>query len=219
MKRLLLLLTLLLSAVEAIAAPAVSCHCFQDRSYDPQRPAAADPYILATTQNTLLAAAFGVAKKEVVRAKMAGEDGDRLWVLHYLSALGRIPPQRVAASRAQASDWRGAAQTLGIDPAVLSPRFVALLLRQSSEGLLAAAAADATLIDFCGVEPTQVQSLRDAGASTTETILAALLARKSGQPGVDLFARVRRGRATWGSLLKEVAVEPAEIDTLIVSAP
>jgi hypothetical protein len=34
----------------AMAKSAISCHCFQDREYDPQRADAADPYFLATTQ-------------------------------------------------------------------------------------------------------------------------------------------------------------------------
>ncbi len=215
MRRLLILLTLmLLPAVGAVAGPAVSCHCFQERSFDPQRPAAADPYILATTQNTLLAAALGLPKKEVVRAKMAGENGDRLWVVHYLAAHSGLPSEKISAARLQADDWRGAVQLLRLDPGAFSPLFVAALVRQADERLLAAAAADASLIDFCSIEPETTAALRQAGASTAETVLAVLLARKAGRASVQLLALVRNGRATWGSLLQAAAVSPAEIDTL-----
>jgi len=218
MKRLTLLLALLavllMAAVDAVADPVVTCHCFQDRSLDPQRPAAADPYLLATTQNTLLASAFGLAKKDVVRAKMAGASGDRLWVLYYLSAHAGIPPEAIAAARQQAGDWRSAALLLHLDPAAFSPSFVSALLRRAEEGVLAAAAADATLVDFCAVEPAAVAGLRAAGASNAETILAALLARKTGRSGVELLVRVRSGDTTWGLLIQEAAVDPAQIGIL-----
>ena len=35
-----------------LAAPAAACHCYRDRAFDPARPAAADPYILATTRSS-----------------------------------------------------------------------------------------------------------------------------------------------------------------------
>jgi len=216
MKRLLLLLVLLLAAVDAAAAPTVSCHCFQDRSFDPLRPAAVDPYILATTQNTLLAAAFGLDKKDVVRAKMTGVSGDELWLVHYLSDRSGLVPEKIAAARRQADNWRAAVHILGIDPASLSPAFFSALLGQADEALLAAAAADATLVDFCAVAPEEVGALRKAGASTAETVLASLLARKTGRAGAELFASVRDGSATWGGLLQGAAVEPTAIGSLFV---
>ena len=54
------------------AEPAGACHCYQDRAFDPGRPAAADPYILATTRSSLLSAAFGVEKRSLVAAVMSG---------------------------------------------------------------------------------------------------------------------------------------------------
>ena len=54
------------------AAPTVACHCYQDRTFDPERPAAADPYILATTRSSLLSAAFGVDKRAL--AELAVDD-------------------------------------------------------------------------------------------------------------------------------------------------
>ena len=86
MRILLLFFFLALTPAEFIwAESTVNCHCFQDRAYDPQRAYAADPYFLATTQNSLLANLFGLSKKDVVRAKMAGANGDSLWVSHYLA--------------------------------------------------------------------------------------------------------------------------------------
>jgi hypothetical protein len=211
-KTLLPLLALLLAASAALAAPAITCHCFQDRSFEPQRPDAADPYILATTQNSLLAAAFGLPKKEVVRAKMAGASGDRLWVVHYLAARSGQAPGQIEAAREQASDWQAVVSSMRLDPALLSPRFVTALEQAGNDQFLAAATADATLESRLGVEPATIEALRTAGASSQEVILALFLGRRTGLPASELFQRVKSGNATWGEILHAAGIEAMNID-------
>jgi len=70
--RLNLIILLILLPMPALAIPAISCHCFTDRSYQPSRPAAADPYFLATTQNSFFAVVFNVEKKNIVIKKQQG---------------------------------------------------------------------------------------------------------------------------------------------------
>ena len=75
----LLLATIALSS-PAQAIPTITCHCFTDRSYDPARPALADPYFLAMTQNTLFALTFKIDKKTVVIKKQQGvKTGATTW--------------------------------------------------------------------------------------------------------------------------------------------
>ena len=45
-----------LTPLAAVAMPTINCHCFRDRSFDPQQPQAADGYFLATAQNSFFAA-------------------------------------------------------------------------------------------------------------------------------------------------------------------
>lgn len=212
MKILLPLLALLLVASAAPAAPTITCHCFQDRSFEAQRPAAADPYILATAQNSLLAAAFGLPKKEVVRAKMAGASGDHLWVVHYLAARSGQAPGQIEAARQQASDWQTVLSSQRIDPALLSPRFVTALGQTAGDEVLAAAAADATLESRLGAEPATIEALRTAGATSQETILALFLGRRIDRPASELFQRVKSGSATWGEILQASGIEAMNID-------
>ena len=71
MRILLFLLLFLVASVNVSwAESAVTCHCFQDRSYDPVDKFAADDYILATSFNSLLAKSFDISKKQVVMLKM-----------------------------------------------------------------------------------------------------------------------------------------------------
>ena len=96
------LAVLALTAVAGPAAanPAINCHCFQDRSYDPRRPAALDPYLLATTQNSLLAVVFEVPKRQLVRSKMGGTPNDRIWIdLHLARGSQRESDDDAAEAR------------------------------------------------------------------------------------------------------------------------
>ena len=68
-----------LGASGALAA-GPSCHCFRDRDYDSANPGKSDEYLLATAANTLLSAAYGVPKREIVQARMSGTSGEDLWV-------------------------------------------------------------------------------------------------------------------------------------------
>jgi hypothetical protein len=214
-KILLFVLVLLLSTSVALAAPTITCHCFQDRSFEPQRPAAADPYILATTQNSLLAAAFGLPKKELVRAKMAGASGDRLWVVHYLAARSGKSPEQIEAARQQASDWQTVVNALPLEPAILSPRFVNALPQADGDENLAVAAVDATLETRLGAEPATIEALRKAGASSQETILALFLSSRTGRAGTELFQQVKSGKASWGEILHAAGIEAMNIDNEI----
>jgi len=202
----------LLVAWNTLAAPAITCHCFQDRSFEVQSPAAADPYILATTQNSLLAAAFGLSKREVVSAKMAGVPADRLWVVQYLAFRSGLDAGQVEAARQLRGNWASALSTLHLDPATLAPGFVAVLDRGGEENALAAAVVDVTLALRLGAESAVIQRLRAAGADDQETVLALFLERRTGQSGDELFRRVKSGKTTWGEILHASAIEPANID-------
>ncbi|MEA3544945.1 MAG: hypothetical protein U9R69_06965, partial [Thermodesulfobacteriota bacterium] len=80
MRNLICLLLLILPTGSG-AESTISCHCFQDRSFNHQDTAAADPYFLATTQNNFLALIYGIDKRAIVKAKMAGTSGSHLWIL------------------------------------------------------------------------------------------------------------------------------------------
>ena len=184
----------------AMAESTISCHCFQDREYDPQRASAADPYFLATTQNALLANLFGLHKKVVVKAKMGGADGDRLWIGHYLAQMSNQPHAEIEALYSQKGGWSEVVIELKIDLEQLGPRFVAAL---SDQKKLAMVVVDEQLMAHLDVVPAQLQQLRGQGADNQQTVLAVFLAQSSVLESAELFAKVAGGKASWGSLLSE----------------
>src|SRR6185369_13742858 len=87
----LILILLLIYPLSAQAIPAITCHCFTDRAYDPARPTLADPYFLAMTQNTFFAELFVVEKKTIVLKKQKGTSADDLLVAYWIATKSGAP--------------------------------------------------------------------------------------------------------------------------------
>ncbi|WP_025323117.1 hypothetical protein [Deferrisoma camini] len=202
----------LVGAPFAWAASTVSCHCFRDRSFDPARPAAADTYVLATSRNSLLAAAFGVSKGTVVRSLMTGTAPEALWAAHGLAARTGLRADDLLTAHGQAGSWARALERLGYDPARVGGR-VGELVRAGQDP--APAVVDETLATRMGVPRDQIAALRAAGASDAETVAASVLGRLTGKEPVGFLKKVRAGEATWGSLFHDAGVAPSDIDDAI----
>lgn len=186
----------------AFAAPTVSCHCFQDRQYVPQKAGAADPYFLATTQNSLMAALFGIDKKSLVRAKMSGNDGDSLWITYYLAQQTVKTTAEISRARSNAASWSDAVSHLKIDAGQLDSRFVGLLDKPEA---LAAFIVDESLAKKLKVERALLVSLRKDGAANNELILAVFLGLISGTDPQFNYNRFKEGES-WGKLLHGLGV-------------
>jgi hypothetical protein len=187
------------------------CHCFRDRTYELDRPAAADPYILATTRSSLLSAAFGPGKASLVQAVMTGTAPEDLWIAHFAAArTGREAGALLGAKGAKGA-WKPALEgAKGLD----GP-FAAALARGASDAELAAIAVDDVLVKRAGATADAVHALRRTGASTEETILATVLSRKLSKQPVPLAQEVRGGKATWGSVLNDAGIVPKQMDAIV----
>ncbi len=210
------LLLLLGFAAPSLAAPAISCHCFQDRSFDPQRAAAADPYFLATTQNSLLAATYGISKKEVVRAKMGGRVGEDLWLAHTLAVRTGQNAAQWQEARAASGSWAGAIAKAKVPDKTLGPSLVRVLKGKPDDRELARAVVEEVLIQRAGIAPEVLAGLKKQQATPQETILACFLSRQTGKPALGLLEAVQSKNRTWGSLLAEHNIAASEIEPRVV---
>lgn len=194
--------------IQATSVHAMPCHCFPTRSFDSAKPAAADPYFLATSQNAFMAVVFGQEKKDVVLAKQKpGVTAEGLWIAHWLSVkTGKEPGDLLRAHRS-AGSWRGAVGSLHIDTLKLPPQFAALLNGGADEAALSRFVIDTLLTDKGIAIRRELETLRRYGATDQETILAAILARKSGQRAGQLFIMVKKGEASWGKQMQKVGMD------------
>lgn len=211
----LILLILIGRPAVASAVSAIECHCFQDRTYDPGQPAAADPYLLATTQNSLFAAVFAVEKKSIVIRKQKGTSGDDLWVAYWLAARSGGDPESLLDKRKEKGSWQKAAAPLGIPESSLGPRVAAALKADASDEGLGQAVVDEVMLRFRFHGEPALAALRKAGAGNREVILAGLLAARIRRPAEQIHRDVRSGKSTWGGLLRQAGVEPSAIGAVI----
>ncbi|MBI5016912.1 MAG: hypothetical protein HZB55_15695 [Deltaproteobacteria bacterium] len=193
-----------------LAASAISCHCFRDRAFDPTRPAAADPYVLATARNSLLAAAFGIDKGDVVRALMTGTSPDDLWVAHWAAAKIGADAGRLLELKSARGTW--ASTLTAAVTARLGPSFSKSLASGAPDAALAAEAVDDILVRRLRADPRALQALRARGASTQEVILCTLLAPRSRSTPGELFADQRSRHRSWGAVVNGLGLAPTGIE-------
>jgi hypothetical protein len=209
---------LLVAFVLAAAAPATAtagttgaCHCYRDRTFDPARPAAADAYILATSRSSLLSAALGPSKRQLVQSAMSGTSPEDLWIAHWAAARSGADASALLDARGAGRPWKA----ILASAAGLEKTFQDALSRGASDADLAALAADDVLSSRAGVERETVAALRGQGASTSEVILSVVLARRLQTSPTTVLASAKAGNATWGALLQAVGVAPKDIDGLV----
>lgn len=205
------LLLAIAAPTAAAAGPTGACHCYRERSFDAERPAAADPYILATSRSSLLSAALGPSKRELVQSAMSGTSPDDLWIAHWAAARSGLDASALLGARGAGRSW----QAVLASAAGLERSFQDALSRGASDAELAALAADDVLTSRAGAGREDVAALRRLGASTSEVILSVILARRLDTSPTTVLASAKAKDATWGALLRALGVAPKDIDGLV----
>ena len=203
--------------MQALAIPAITCHCFTDRSYDAARPTLADPYFLATTANSFFAAVFGVEKKTIVVKKQKGVSADDLWIAYWLAARSGADPESLLLGRKSKGTWRQVATPLAIPDKSMGGRVVEALKANAADDRLAEAVVDELLLRFRFHGEAELAALRKAGASNQELIMTGLIAAKTRQPAMKNYRDVKGGGPSWGALLQRTKIEPAEIQSEVAA--
>ncbi len=198
---------LLISPMPALAIPAITCHCFTERSYDAARPAAADPYFLASAQNSFFAEVFYVNKKSVVMKKQQGTSSDDLWIAHWVASKTDASPDTLLQARQKSGGWKGALTPLKLSPNVVGARFANGLSGNAPAAQLAETVVDDFFTRFRLLTDAELAAVRQAGASNQEVIIATLVAKKLKKPARQLYLEVKSGQRSWGALLHQARVD------------
>lgn len=213
---LLVALLLLAGTGMGLAASTVDCHCFRDRSFSPEKPAAFDPYLLATVQNRLLSYAFAVPRKDVVSEKMSGVSGESLWVAHWLARSANLPVAEIQNLYAHKGSWRAVVTQKAIDPELLGSRFVAALLEDGSEHLAWVVVSE-VLGQSLAVSVEDFMAFRQQGASLKEAILAHLIALQRHAQAQQVLKRARQN-GNWGSVSIASGITVEDLESLLAAS-
>jgi len=214
-KMLLLMLLLMLSPAQILAVNAISCHCFQDREYNPDQPGAADEYILATSRNSFLSALFGMPKKSIVTARMGGAPAEDLWLAGYLAQQTGRTVAELLAMRQNAAGWNELLPTLPGFPESIDPEVAAPILARRPVSVIVSALVDFQVEKHLRQSAATIAALRSAGASDQQLILVAFLARQTGSPAVDIIRQRRAKAIPWDIYLDSLGISPRQIDPLL----
>ncbi|MFZ2948645.1 MAG: hypothetical protein WA003_04095 [Desulfuromonadaceae bacterium] len=202
------LVLLFMLPVPVLAIPAITCHCFTDRSFDPVRPAAADPYFLATTQNSFFALVFNVDKKTVVMKKQQGTSSDDLWIAYWAASGSGTPPETLLQARLKSGGWKDVLAPLRLSPKTAGARFSKALHDKAPPSRLAETVVDELFLRYRLLDDGELAAVRQTGASSQELIIATVIAAKTKQPARGICLEVKNRSKTWGALLRG-----AQIDT------
>ncbi|MDD2310765.1 MAG: hypothetical protein PHH91_14405 [Desulfuromonadaceae bacterium] len=213
------LIILLMLPMPALAITAINCHCFSDRSYNPANPAASDPYLLATTQNSFFATVFNTDKKTVVMKKQLGTSPDDLWIAYWIASKTGISPDSLLQSKLESDSWKNVVVTRGVSAKNLGVLFSNALNANLPTVRLSEAVVEDLFLNRQLLREEDLLSLRKAGATNQELIIATVIATKTGQSARQLFLEVNAGTKSWGSLLSRAKIDTKnmqqEISTIL----
>ena len=204
----LIFIILLMLPTPALAIPTINCHCFTDRSYDAAHPAAADPYFLATTQNSFFAIVFYVDKKTIVMKKQQGISPDDLWIAYWVASKSGASPESLLQARQKAETWQDVLAPLRLSPKTVGTQFTSTLNAKSSPAHLAESVVNELFLHYQLLSYMELSALRQAGASNQELIIATVIAAKTKQPATKIYLEVKSGSKTWGAQLQEAQIDP-----------
>ncbi len=203
--------------ISAHAIPAITCHCFTDRSYEPTRPAAADPYFLATTQNSFFATVFNTDKKSIVMKKQQGTSPDDLWIAYWVASKSGSSAHSLLQAKSKSDSWKNVTAPLRLSSKILGSGFSGALNTDGSASQLSKAVVDEIFIQNQLLGEWDLDSLRKAGATNQELIIVTVIATKMKQPARQLYLEVKSGAKTWGALLSAAKIDTKNMQQEMVS--
>ncbi len=211
-RALVILAVLLAPPLQAMAMPAITCHCFRDRNYDPAQPTLADPYFLATTQNSFFAQLFAVDKGTVVMKKQGGASSDDMWIAWWVAPSAGVGAETLLQKKQGKDNWKELISPYGLNASNLGGRVAAALQARSGSARLAGAVVDEIVLRRQLIGEGELAELRRGGATNQEVIIAILIAGKLRLPAQKLFLEVRSGKSSWGALLQRGRIDGHSIE-------
>jgi hypothetical protein len=216
----LLTLFLVVPGRDISAETTINCHCFQDRTYNPAAPRAADDYILATSFNSFLSRWFAVPKKEIVMLKMKeGVGQDDLLVGLQIARTTGIDLQQLLGQRRQGLAWSAIINDLVSDETIKKSR----LLETIEAGLpvkeVGAGIADQLIGEFYAVPEATIQEFRQNGLNAKEMTLVLILAHARDQKAAALMKQHTKQGRSWSAIANSLGIEPVGTGKLILQYP
>jgi hypothetical protein len=151
---------------------------------------------------------------------MTGTAADDLWIAHWGAARTGRTADAMLEARSQQGSWKAVFRGVDAGPDVAATLAraearAAGILQDDARDALAELAVDDVLRTRLGAGAAELSAFRAEGASSAETVLAAVLQRHLAVPALPLLRHVRAGGSTWGKLLHESGIAPKDLDGIV----
>jgi hypothetical protein len=201
-----------LTAQPSIASSTVKCHCFHERTYSADHPTKFDPYLLATTQNRLMAVIFNLPRKDIVKMKMSGVPESYLWVALWIQKHSVFSLEQINSLFHESQSWRSIVMKSKADPEALGSFFMEALADGRTDAM-AWAVVHYNLKNSLDVSEKDWLAIQDKKASLKEAILTFILAGMYNQDPAILHLKAQTDG--WGSFLAEKNSSIEQIDSYL----
>lgn len=223
MKKLFCLVFLLFAASTAAAMEgppyAAGCHCFKERTFDPQQKFAADGYLLTTSFNSLIAKIFRTSKRQIVMMKMkGGVHPDDLLIGLYVSRAGGVSFNSLLAMLHDGGTWKQILESGNMQGDEGTEKvFRSIIAAGDNKTEAVEAVTDQLLQDFFAISETDIAGLRKEGAGGREINLVYLLERygKGDKKAADILSMYTAEKKSWGEIALSFGLSPKETGKLL----
>jgi|GEM_PF-640636 len=216
-----LAVSFLAAPVSAMEVPqqTSSCHCYQDRVFDPERKFAADGYLLTTSFNSFISANFQISKNQIVMMKMKrGVDPDDLLISLFVARICDVEVNSLLAIRDNGGVWKQILASGSLKKNEKNKNSLnALLAALDTEGGAVEAVTDQLVKEFFRVSDSEIASLREEGATGREIVLIYLMERywKTDATAADILSMYTKKKMSWGEIASYFGLTPKETGKLL----
>jgi len=214
------LLIILTLGYQAFAESTINCHCFQDRSFNPDDKFASDDYILATSFNSLLARSFDISKEQVVRLKMEEKVGqaDLLVGLKLTKLTGGYLDQLLGLSGAGYT-WSQIIMGMEQQAPINSDKLALDIKSGMPVGTAGDRVADEMISEFYAVPAEDVERYRAYGLSDKEIGLVLVLAHYKDVKPETFVDQYKKQGSSWSEIAFNLGLEPSAAGKLVLVFP
>ncbi len=141
--------------------PVKNCHCFKERTYNPQNKFSSDNYILTTTTNSFISVWFKFNKKNIVMMKMkGGVNSDDLLIGLYVASLTGEKIDGLIQLHQQGKTWKTILTNEQLPVAVVKDPILSSLANGVADQEGANRITNSLLSRFFSVSPDKIDDLK-----------------------------------------------------------
>jgi len=204
----------------SMALGAMSCHCFNERDYNPSDRFAADDYILATSFNSLLAKYFSIPKGQIIMLKMnEGIPEDDLLIGLKVAHTSGEDVNKIIGQRRSGETWQQVVAGIPQQDKIRRDPMLNRIVSGMEVGQAGRGIVDEIISQFYKVPVEEITKLRTAGLSEKEITLVFILVYARDQNTATLLKQRNEYKKSWSEIAHNLGIEPAEAGKLIMAYP